>query len=440
VGIGTAQPRYPLDVKGSQRIGNTGDRVTDFTMTPWTDNSKNFVLRNDNGETSYNAVYGHIFRTHQSTLTVNVQPSLPYDSIAMTILQNGNVGIGTVNPLAKLHLPYGGGSIQNSIRIGGIETTYSEAIYSILWGGSGQMGMGPYPTARGVFGRQGLGIHVISTEEISFKSSGWDNLFGVAGGTGNVYIKGDIQCIGSRSSDVPWNDNFKLWSRAQAGYSELHVHFGNVGGSTPAAQLRFMYGNSVAFRTARDGFGFEYGWVTLSGSFPSTIKYKYNVNPLSLGLKDVLLLNPVEFQWKTDICGNKKDDFSFGFIAEEMKSINEMYVQYDMDGNIETVRYQLLTSLLTKAIQEMHSEFCDTKTISGMVQLNNGTAIVNIYDVLKISAIDFTNTWYNIRRLTSNESGFARVKSIYEDGILTVICEDISSCDEVFWQLTANVK
>jgi len=54
------------------------------------------------------------------------------------------------------------------------------------------MGMGPYSSVKGAFNKQGLGIHVINTEEFSIKSSGWVNLFAVEGGTGNTYTKGNV--------------------------------------------------------------------------------------------------------------------------------------------------------------------------------------------------------------------------------------------------------
>ena len=54
------------------------------------------------------------------------------------------------------------------------------------------MGMGPYSAARGVFGLQGLGIHVVSGEEFSIKSSGWTNNFGIKTSTGDAYIRGNL--------------------------------------------------------------------------------------------------------------------------------------------------------------------------------------------------------------------------------------------------------
>jgi len=111
----------------------------------------------------------------------------------MRVANGGNVGIGTSSPLARIHVPFSASGLANgTLRLGSNETTYPEAIYSISWGGSGQMGMGPYPSTRGAFGRQGLGVHVINTEEIAFKSTNWTNLFAIEGGSGNAYIRGNV--------------------------------------------------------------------------------------------------------------------------------------------------------------------------------------------------------------------------------------------------------
>jgi len=46
----------------------------------------------------------------------------------------------------------------------------------------------------------------------------------------------------------------------------------------------------------------------------------------------------------------------------------------------------------------------------------------------------------NVRRFTTNEGGFARVKSTLESALLTILCEDTSSSDEVFWSILADRK
>jgi hypothetical protein len=109
----------------------------------------------------------------------------------MRIDANGNVGIGLTSPQAQLHIPFIGSLANQTLKLGS-GTTYGESIYALFFADGGQMGMGPYPAARGVFSRQGLGIHVASTEEFSIKSSSWTNLFGVEGGTGKTYILGNL--------------------------------------------------------------------------------------------------------------------------------------------------------------------------------------------------------------------------------------------------------
>jgi hypothetical protein len=73
----------------------------------------------------------------------------------------------------------------------------------------------------------------------------------------------------------------------------------------------------------------------------SARRYKENVQPSQLGLKEVLAMKPVTFDFT-----NHKDNWekhNFGFIAEDMKEINPLFVTCDDHGEINGVRYMQLT-------------------------------------------------------------------------------------------------
>jgi hypothetical protein len=76
----------------------------------------------------------------------------------------------------------------------GTQTQYSDdQLYSLSWGGSTLMGMGLHSGTRGVFGKQGLAIHIPNTEEFSVKTNGWTNIFGVDGATKKTYFAGEVK-------------------------------------------------------------------------------------------------------------------------------------------------------------------------------------------------------------------------------------------------------
>ena len=89
-------------------------------------------------------------------------------------------------------------------------------------------------------------------------------------------------------------------------------------------------------------------------SCTSSRRYKENIAPSQLGLKEVLQMKPVTF----DLMGHKNnwEKHDFGFIAEDMLKINPLFVIFDEDDEINGVRYMQLTAVNTKAIQELHGK------------------------------------------------------------------------------------
>jgi len=182
IGVGTANPTSNLHVVGDASIQSN---LEVGTANLFVDTTTGNVGVGTANPTSNLHVVGNA--SIQSNLEVGTA-NLFVDTTT------GNVGIGTDSPGGNLEVAYksASGLADGTIRIGNYSTssTYGENIYSLRW--SGQLGMGPYPTAKGIWSRQGLAVHVHENEEYSIKSSNWTNLFGVKGGTGDVYAKGNV--------------------------------------------------------------------------------------------------------------------------------------------------------------------------------------------------------------------------------------------------------
>lgn len=85
----------------------------------------------------------------------------------------------------------------------------------------------------------------------------------------------------------------------------------------------------------------------------SARRFKEKIRPSTLGLKEVLAMKPVTFDFR-----NHKDDWEkhdFGLVAEDMETINPLFTTYNAKGEIDGVRYMQLTAVNVKAIQELHA-------------------------------------------------------------------------------------
>lgn len=82
----------------------------------------------------------------------------------------------------------------------------------------------------------------------------------------------------------------------------------------------------------------------------SSERYKENIQDLGLGLDTIMSLRAVSFDWK----GTGQNDF--GFVAEEVAALNGLLATYNKDGEVQGVKYDQLTAILTNAIQEQQGK------------------------------------------------------------------------------------
>jgi hypothetical protein len=101
--------------------------------------------------------------------------------------------------------------------------------------------------------------------------------------------------------------------------------------------------------------------VAYSTTIASDARLKENVEDLNYGLKDVLNIRPVSFDWKD----KRNGQHDIGVIAQEIeKIIPEVVVEVDTlnsEDTHKTVDYAKLTSVLIKAIQEQQQQINELK-------------------------------------------------------------------------------
>ena len=232
----------------------------------------------------------------------------------MRITSGGNVGIGTISPAYKLDV---NGSISNN--------SAQNIIYS-------------------------------SYDDVAA-------LFQRVGAYGAVIRLGRSGVSNSTTIDYPNNGALAI---STSGSERMRITSGgNVGiGTVPAVQFHTTGG--VRFATFAGG-----GTTTLSvdnaGDLlrTSTVEYKKDIEPIRYGLKEVMDLQPVNFNWiDEDRFGNVNEN---GFIAEDV--MNVLPNVANADGNGVFMDYTKLIAVLTKAIQEQQQQIEQLK--QRITQLEN---------------------------------------------------------------------
>ena len=212
--------------------------------------------------------------------------------------------------------------------------------------GQSEDGFGVYGVSQasyGVFGQSNSSVGVVGTSV-----EGYGGYFSSSAGSGLIANSNSETGIGGNSNEGPGG-----FFTSTAGYGVGGSSTENVGGYFISAQSYALVANGTA---AKPGGG---SWSVYSDS-----RLKENVVPYTKGLSDILLINPVTYEYN-GLAGTTKGKKYTGIIAQEIKevfpdTVNTYKAKLNEEDEEKTELYDFnasdLTFALINAIKELKAE------------------------------------------------------------------------------------
>jgi hypothetical protein len=390
VGIGTTNPTLAkLDVNQSSGI-SPGSAIKfgaqGFLVSPSTIISHNGYWTGSAWANVSNATSAYLDLNGDIALRTAVATAgAPNWETRLTILNsNGNVGIGTANPGARLEL-------QASAATGDL--------FKI---------------------RNSSGVEVITIDNSSGIVTPKLDLISAFGSTVRLHTNGNSYLAGGRLGIGTTNPG-----------RTLHV----AGSARITSSIEVTDDRTLCTAIASGDIELKVG-----ACGTSSIRYKENVKNLSYGLSEIKQLRSVVFNYKNfdhnTFEGRTKN--RIGFIAEEMVNVIPEVVIWNEENQIDGIDYAFLTSVLTKGIQEqqlqieaqssalqaLDPKILDLENTLAQIELERatavsqeegGTAFENLYSIVEDT----------VSRVVSLENSVAEILSRID----SLVAPQISASD-----------
>jgi len=282
---------------------------------------------------------------------------------AVTVLRNGNTGIGTVNPGSRLHVVsgpsgYAGGNLQG-ITLEGDGNTY----FNLLAPNSNETGV--------LFGKASDAVSggivynsAANLNGLQFRTNG-NNTKMVLTQNGNVGV-------GITSPNAPLAFANTTGAKISLFESSLNSQYGfavqgaqlQIYSDNPAAKISFGYFISGVYNE-RMYLTNSTGILTVNGTnYPSDIRYKKQISTLQHPLEKIMAINGVEYYMRDNEFPEKHfdDKLQTGLIAQEVEKVLPQAVQTGSDG-YKSVDYAKVVPLLVEAVKEQQKQIDELKTL-----------------------------------------------------------------------------
>ena len=343
VGIGTPTPASKLEVRNGE-ISSTGPTGGVLAANNPNNQSSRVVLDwfNDGAKHWPRIRYGGSGEGSANGFLIQGSG----DATKFAVLQNGNVGIGTGNPGARLTVSGNGFLTEAGAARFDLRNTTSGVSYF------------QHSTDQGVWhlGRTGNTNSLVFGEAIS-GSSGVRFRIHTDGDVANLEVRQQLTTFGFevRQNRMDLRKNGEHHVMSFTGDRVIVSNTFAIGDSSPGAAFVLCH------------TGFEPTGFSGLGDCGSSLRYKKNINAFAGGLSLLNRLRPVSFDWKAN------DKHDFGLVAEEVAEVEPLLVTYNKHGQVEGVKYERLGVVLINAIREQQAQIDELRRIVSTLEQQNKT-------------------------------------------------------------------
>jgi hypothetical protein len=390
IGIGTTIPAYPLSIGGTYHALGSAITIPNLGSYATADSAGNyrslFFLDNSNPDIL------HVRNNQRGAGGAISFESQTGGAPSVTILSNGNVGIGTSTPAATL-------DVAGNINFSGLisyQTTSGPAPVQQFSAttnnaATGINALGTVGTGSGT-SNTAVGNSALSADKNGSTNTaiGYTALFTNTGGDSNTAVGAQALELTNGSDSTQGSGNTAIGFNALDGNStgnsniaigldagsaitgSNNIDIGNNGNpndgtSSDSGVIRIgTLGTQTSFYAAgvsnvnlgSDSNAVEVEIDTTTGQLgvaTSSRRFKEDIRDMGDASSGLMRLRPVTFRYKQPANDGSKP-IEYGLIAEEVAKVYPDLVAHSADGQIETVRYQVLDSMLLNEMQKQQQQ------------------------------------------------------------------------------------
>jgi hypothetical protein len=195
-------------------------------------------------------------------------------------------------------------------------------------------------------------------------ATGWDALVFNSTGDNNTAIG-----VGAMTNSATGSNNIAIgpYSGNQITTTSNNIEIGNLGTSTDSGTIRIGTPGTQTSAFIAGVYAVNTSGIPVYvnsngqlGTVSSSRRYKEDIADMGDTSSGLLRLRPVTFRYKKAFDDGSKP-VQYGLIAEEVAEVYPDLVARSADGQVETVKYQLLDPMLLNELQMQHATIASLK-------------------------------------------------------------------------------